>query len=91
MPDDNSEKRPNGWDQYSRLVLSELRRLNEGQDAIHDDMNRLKDQFLNDMEKVRTEIALLKQSATIRGLVAGSVPGVLAAIAALLWYFTRGG
>ena len=90
MPDDQ-EKKPNGWDQYSRLVLSELRQLNEGQDTIRVDMGNLRVQFLVDMGKIRTEIALLKQSATIRGLIAGSIPGVLAAIAALVWYFTKGG
>jgi len=90
MPD-NPEKKPNGWDQYSRLVLSELRQLNNGQDAIRNDMGNLRMQFLTDMGKVRTEIALLKQSATLRGLIAGTIPGVLAAFAALLWYFTKGG
>ena len=90
MPD-SPEKKPNGWDQYSRLVLSELRRLNDGQDSLHTGIDKFKDEVFADMGKIHTEIALIKQSATIRGLIAGAVPGVFAAVAALLWYFTKGG
>lgn len=37
MIDDNENVAKNGWSEYGRLVLNELKRLNEGQDTLKKD------------------------------------------------------
>ena len=69
MPD--PEK--NGWNEWSRHVLKELERLNDTVGALE-----------KSNAKLHTSLAVLKHQAGVWGLVAGAIPGVLAAIAMLL-------
>jgi hypothetical protein len=45
MPDDTNENLPgNGWTQYGKLVLAELKRLTEGQEKINETLGKLTSQ-----------------------------------------------
>lgn len=63
----------NGWDEYQKLVLTELKRHNE---LLHD-----LDQKLND---INVELATLKVKSGIWGVIGGLIP-VLTAIAIYLF------
>jgi len=69
-------EKKNGWNEYSRLVLSELERLDVGQVALNEKMN-----------KVLTEIALLKVKSGVWGLLGGAIP---VAIGLGLWLLKGG-
>jgi len=60
-----SPANPNGWNEWSRHVLSELKRLNDAYEAIDGKLNR-----------VRTDIAVLKVKSGVWGFMAGTVPGL---------------
>lgn len=53
----------NGWTEWSKHVLLELKRLDAGVTALGEKM-----------DKMRTEIAVLKVKAGVWGAVAGMVP-----------------
>ena len=63
----------NDWNEYSNLVLHELKRLNEGQEALR-----------QDVQSVKTEIALLKLKSGVWGVMGGAIP---VAIALLVGFF----
>ena len=53
----------NGWEQYQKLVLAELVRLNEGVEGLK-----------RQMTQVQTQVAVLKVKSGLWGLVAGAIP-----------------
>lgn len=69
------ERDENGWDQYQRLVLSELQRLSAGMDILTDQM-----------AKVHAQIAVLRLKAGGWSLLGGSIT-VIAFI--LIQYLVR--
>jgi hypothetical protein len=72
-----------GWNEYKLLVLDQL----EGLKRQVENLERKMDAFrADDIANVKVEIALLKQRASIYGLVAGSVPGF---VAAAIWYLSK--
>lgn len=68
----------NGWNEYSRLVLNEIKRLDKSIREILDAVQELK----IEMAVLKVKYALI---GGIVGAVAGSVPGVIA----LIRMFTR--
>ncbi len=73
---ENEKNSPNGWNEWAKYVLKELERLNEGQKETNDQMQLL-----------RTDVAMLKVKAGIWGAVAGSIPAIGTLIIALLLKF----
>jgi hypothetical protein len=70
-PDDAS------WEQYRRLILAELERINTAVESI----NRKIEQFRqDDIASIKTDIALLKFQAAMWGAGAGIVFGGLATV-----------
>jgi len=76
-----------GWDEYRRLVISELERLHASQaetntklDEIRGDFSRaigaLKDEQI---AKIWSEIAVLKFKSGLWGAVSGAIPGFIIA------------
>ena len=63
----------NGWNEYSRLVLNEIKRLDKSIREILDAVQELK----IEMAVLKVKYALI---GGIVGAVAGSVPGVIALI-----------
>jgi ABC-type branched-subunit amino acid transport system permease subunit len=63
----------NGWSEYQRLVLSELKRLDE---AIRSNNERL--------EAIQLNIAVLKTKATIWGALAGFGGSIIVVIVGML-------
>jgi len=61
------------WNEWSKFVLNELKRLNEGQAALQKDINSIK-----------TDIALLKLKSGIWGLAGGAIPVAIALITKFL-------
>lgn len=60
---ENQEWRGNGWTQYQKLVLAELERLSEGNEAISERLN-----------KIEINIAMLQVKSGLWGLIGGSIP-----------------
>lgn len=81
-----------GWDEYRRLVISELERLHSAQgetnvklDAIRSDFNRAIASLKDDqIAKLWSEIAVLKFKSGLWGGVAGAIPGFI--IAAIVFF-----
>jgi len=63
----------NGWHEYQRLVLAELKRLSDDAEKIHGILNT-----------IRMDIATLKVKCGIWGLVGGAIPAAAFVIAALM-------
>ena len=64
MPD--GEKRGNGWNEYEKLVMAELERLNTAVQCIS-----------NEVVSIRVEIAMLKVKAGMWGAVGACIPVVM--------------
>ena len=81
-----------GWDEYRRLVISELERLHSSQaetnsklDAIRGDFSRAITALKDDqIAKIWSEIAVLKFKSGLWGGVAGAIPGFI--IAAVMFF-----
>lgn len=58
---------PNGWNEWSKYVLKELERLNGCYEKLEDHI-----------QKVSTDIAMLKVKAGVWGLIAGMIPAAVA-------------
>lgn len=61
----------NGWNEWSKYVLNELKRLNDSVDKLTQEVGEMKSEF-------RTEIALLKLKSGLWGLAGGAVPVAIA-------------
>jgi hypothetical protein len=80
------------WFEYRRLVLNELERLTESQNAMGAKIDSLRIEFQTrlgmireeDIGKMRIEIAMLKVKAGTWGALAGLIPAGLAALWMLL-------
>lgn len=66
----------NGWDEWSKYVLSELKRLSLAYEGLRETS-----------EGIRIEIAKLKVKAGIWGLIGGAIPVV---IMIFLWWMKSG-
>lgn len=69
IPDSND-----GWDQWSRYVLEELKRLNKCYESMREDLL-----------KVHTEVVVLRGRAGIWGAVGATIP----VIGMLLWQLLK--
>ena len=67
------EIKPNGWNEYSRLVLNELKRLSTAVETATNQYNALAIQISESHAKLRQEIALLKQHNKTQSIIWGSV------------------
>ena len=65
----------NGWEQYKRLVLSELERFNRTQDKLN-----------KKLDKVIVDIATLKVKSGLWGLLGGTMPILIALMIWLLYH-----
>ncbi len=66
--------KPQGdWGEYRTLILAELKRLNEGIDAVKLKVEQL---HASDIGNIKAEIAVLKVKAAIWGSVAGAIPAI---------------
>lgn len=81
----------NGWNQYQRLVLSELRRLDGNVEKLgeridnavrHERGNRqlVENATMEEVRRIALEVNTLKVKATIYGMLAGSIPAVCALV-----------
>lgn len=66
---------PEGWDEYRKLVLHELKRLADGQEAMREEVASLK-----------SDLAAQRVRAGLWGAVAGAIPG---GVAAFVWWVTH--
>jgi len=84
MPDTRGGEGTNGWNEYSRLVLAELKRLNEGQEHIID--GRVKDRrdIEEELRQIHIELARLQVKAGLWGAMAGVIPAAIALAFSLL-------
>lgn len=59
----------NGWDKYQRLVLSELKRLDESHKGL-----------IRKVDDLRTDVAILKVKYALLGGLIGAIPGIVAIV-----------
>ena len=59
------------WQEYSKFVLAELKRLNNQIATIDYKISKLKDE---EISKLRIEIATLKVKSSIFGVIGGGIP-----------------
>ena len=64
----------NGWEEYSRLVLSKIESLSGDVRILFGKMDQARVQSTQDIERVKGEIKLLHFKAGLVGLVGGSIP-----------------
>jgi hypothetical protein len=69
------------WGEYRMLVLAELKRLTE---AIADVKEKIDELQSRDISELRSEIAILKLKSGMWGLIAGAIPGMIAALYVVL-------
>ena len=79
----------NGWNEYSKLVMKELERLNDEQETIGLDISKIKVDMaslatVKDVNCIKNDVAMLKVQAGIIGAFAGSVPAIISVVAVLL-------
>jgi hypothetical protein len=83
MPDDDDlglsydDPRLHDWGQYRRLILSELKRINTSIGEINAKIERFRQEDLN---QIKTDIALLKFQALLYGAAASAVVSLLIAV-----------
>jgi len=77
----------NGWNEYSKLVLHELERLNQCRDKDRKDMAEFKDCVKRSFEKIRIDLAILKVKAGIWGMAGAAIPIVLWIVIELFLHF----
>ena len=56
----NDNPKQNGWNEYSRLVLAELEKLNTKVDSLSTEINTI-NQSMSKMEQIKDEIDVLKE------------------------------
>ena len=66
---------PGEWSEYEKLVIAELKRLNQSYEGLRENI-----------EKLNLELTKLKIKAGIWGAIAGAIPGLSIAV---LWLLTR--
>jgi hypothetical protein len=76
-----TNKAQGDWGEYRTLILAELKRLNEGIDAVKSKVEQL---HASDIGNIKAEIAVLKVKAAIVGAVAGAVPAAASLIYTVL-------
>lgn len=57
---------PDGWQEWSKFVLKELKRLGDAYEKLNDNMGK-------DISKIKAEIAILKVKSGVYGLVGGAI------------------
>jgi len=67
----------NGWDEYKRVVVDRLDRLDNSVSALSGKIDYL---VSNDLSHLKVEIAVLKIKAGLWGLVGASIPSSIAII-----------
>lgn len=73
-----------GWSEYKLLVLDHIERLSRQLSIVETKLDTFR---ADDIATLKTEVALLKLRAGLWGAISGAVPG---AIAALIWYMSKG-
>lgn len=77
----NDPKSQNGWNEWSRHVLAELKRLTMEVGKLDKSMQSDKIELLKNIERIRSDIQLLKFQASMWGMIAGFiVSGIIAFI-----------
>jgi len=59
----------NGWESYQKLVLAELKRLDESHKTL-----------VSKVDELRTEVAVLKVKYGLIGGLFGAIPGIVAIV-----------
>jgi len=67
----------NGWDTYSKLVMTKIEELSGGQGDLRKEINKFKIDMTKELGKVTSEISMLKLKASIWGGIWGTVVSIL--------------
>jgi len=97
MAENTHDSNGNGWDEYKRLVLSEIRRIanftQETRDKMDEHCRDTRDQVSKEYKELSTQISTIKADiralqikAGVWGLMGGAIP---VGIALLVWVIER--
>ena len=71
------------WIEYRRLILSELERIGHEIRAVNEKVDRFR---VEDLSRIKTDIALLKFQAAMWGGIGGTAFGAIATAIVKLWF-----
>lgn len=69
------------WQEWSRHVLAELKRLNDTIQAVDDKIDKLKDEQVSPL---KIELAMLKVKSGFWGMIGGAIPVILMVLVEIL-------
>lgn len=70
----------NGWAEWKRYVLAKLEDLSSDVEKIKDSLVEKDKEIINQLHMIRDEIQTIKIKSGLWGVLAGSIPPILAAI-----------
>lgn len=80
----------NGWNEYSKMVLHELQRLNDCRDQDLREFIDFKDCVKRSFEKIKIDLAVLKVKAGVWGFIGAAIPITLWIVIELFLHFKFG-
>ncbi len=63
----------NGWEEWSKFVLKELKRLSNASESFPKAMQKLTEKVNEELTELKTEVAMLKVKSGVYGLVGGAI------------------
>ena len=78
MSESNDDRAKNGWSEWSKYVLQELKRLNDCYESLNKKMDEICKGVEKKIQKNREDIIVLKLKAGLWGLLGGAIPIVIA-------------
>ena len=67
----------NGWNEWSKHVLSELTRLNDIYSRLNDSIQERNEEINDKIQNIQVELATLKIRASMWGAASGTIPVLL--------------
>ena len=77
--DRHDPKLTNGWANWSRHVLAELQRIDRAIEKMDESVHSQKLEMMRSIERIRSDIVLLKFQASLWGSAAGIITGAVTA------------
>jgi hypothetical protein len=81
MAEDNNK---NDWQEYKRLLLSELERLSISSEKIRDEFRKEHEAIREEIKKINENLITLNLKAGVWGALAGAIPGLIVLVVYLL-------
>lgn len=70
----------NTWERYQKLIVAELERLDRGLNSVHLKLDAFGHERMEEVIKIRVEIATLREHDRMQSSIAGAIFGAIAGI-----------